>query len=489
MARLGLAQALAALALQKDPSAVEAKVNQLLAAFPKEPLLLAISADLAARQGHLEQAMTLLDRADGLQPNSLLVIRAKAGIRLQMGQAEQALAEAERALRIDPRDVSSRLLAAQAQLARNEPQAALASVERVLAGQPKLIAARLLGAEILRRLGRGEEAAADLHDLIVQQPDALPAYTLAADIYVQQKHGEKALEILSAAQQRFPAQPLLGEKKIAVLCRLGRPAEAEKLADELAGPKPAADLCLALGAIFLDENNLTAARHWAEQAVALGDKPRQTAGQLLLGNIMLLQGRRTKDKALLGQSRDCYGKVLDNQPENLSAANNLAWLLAVEFGQPEKAREVVNQVLAKTSSKQLPATVAETFALVYREAGHLDAAQQIVDEALRRTPEMAALNFQAGLIYALKHRDDAAQAALRKAVRLGLPREQAAEAETELRRLEAVAEAERRRVEAAAEKRRREAEAEQQRREALRQAGRSKSSANRDEKAVAPAGG
>ena len=99
-----------------------------------------------------------------------------------------------------------------------------------------------------------------------------------------------------------------------------------------------------------------------------------------------MQGRRAKDKTLLAQSRDYYREVFDSQPENLLAANNLAWLLDIEFGQPEKAREVVDQALAKTPAKRLPASVADTFAAVYRETGQLDAAQQIIEEALRRAP-------------------------------------------------------------------------------------------------------
>jgi len=456
-ARQGLVQALAALSLQKDPAAVEAKVNQLLAAFPEEPLLLAIGAELAARQGHFDRAISMLDRAEGLQPNSLLIVRAKAGARLQMGQVDRALAEAQRALQIDPRDVPSRLLAAKADLARNQLEAALGSVEQVLASQPELVDASLLRAEILRRLGRVEQAVSDLQNLIARQPDTFAAYTLAADIHESQRNGVKALEILSAAEQRFPAHPLLGQKKIVLLCRLGRVEEAEKIATQLAGPKPDAELCLALGATFLDGNELSIAHRWAEQGMTLADKPRQTSARMLLANIALLQGRRAKDKTLLAQSRDYYREVFESQPENLLAANNLAWLLAVEFGQPDKAREVVDQALAKSSAKRLPASVADTFAMVYRETGQLDAAQQIIDEALRLTPELAMLNFQAGLIYGLKHRDDAARAALRKALNLGLSEEQTTKAEAELRRLEA-----------AAEKRRQKAEAEKQRREAAR---------------------
>lgn len=477
-ARQGLVQALAALSLQEDPATVEAKVNRLLAEFPKEPLLLAISAELAARQGRFDRALTMLDRAEVLQPDSLLIVRAKAATRLQMGQVEQALAEAKRASQIDPRDVPSRLLAAQADLARNEPKAALTSVEQALASQPKSVDARLLRAEILRRLGRGEQAVTELQDLIAQVPDAFAAYTLAAEIHEEQHRGEKALEVLRAAEKQFPTLPLLGFKHIALLCRLKRADEAEKLADQLAGPKPKAEMCLALGATFLEEKELTTARRWAERGMALADKPQQTAAKLLLANITLVQGRRAKDKTLLAQSRDFYRQVFDAQPENLLAANNLAWLLAVEFAQPEKAREVVDQTLAKTSAKRLPASVADTFAMVYRETGQLDAGQQIVDEALRRNPELAMLNFEAGLIYGLKHHDDAAQAALRKALKLGLPEEDAAKAEAELQRLET-----------AADQRRQQAEAERRRRDAARQAQKAKSTGKRAEKETTPKGG
>jgi tetratricopeptide (TPR) repeat protein len=476
MVRLDLVRALDALSRQKGPAEVEAKVNQLLKAFPDEPLLLAIGAELAVRQGRFDQALNMLDRADALRPNSLLIVRAKAAIRLKMGEVDRARAEAQRALQIDPRDALSRLLVAQADLAANKPEAALASVEEMLTGEPGLVEAHILRAEILRRLGRASDAVADLQDLLVRDPKAFAAYILAADIYEEQQSGEKALEILRAAQKQFPTQPLLGEKEIAVLCRLGRADEAKKAASRLAGPKPDADLCLALGSIFLNGKDLTAARSWAEQGMAFADKPRQTEAKLLLANILLLQGRNARDKTLLAQSRDYYRTVVDSQPENLLAANNLAWLLAVEFSQPEKARAVVDQALARTSVKRLPPDVADTFAMVYRETGQLDAAQQIIDQALRLAPELAMLNFQAGLVYGSRHRDDAAQAALRKALNLGLPEEKAIQAEAELRRLAAAAEQRRRTAEterqrraAEAERQRQAAQVERERREAARQ--------------------
>jgi len=438
LARQRLAQALASLALQKDPATVEAKVNQLLAAFPQEPLLLLIGAELAARDGRFPRALTMLDQADRLQPNSLLVLDAKARTRLQMGEPKHALSELQRALRIDPRDVPSRLLAVRAHLACNQPGEALASVGQVLKIQPELVEARLDRAEILRRLGSGEEAVAELQDLLAQRPDAFAAYVLLAEIHEEQGKGVKALEVLRAGQRRFSENPPLLQKEIALLCRLGRAAEAEQVARRLAGPKPDADVCLALGATFLGGNELAAARRWAERGMALADNARQTSARLLLANISLAQGRRNKDKTLLAESRDYYRKVFEKQPENLLAANNLAWLLAAEFGQPEDARRVVDQALRKTSVKQLPASVADTFAMVYRETGQLDPAQQIVDEALRQSPDLAVLNFQAGLIYGQKQRLDTARSALQKALRLGLSAEQAAEAGAELRRLEAL---------------------------------------------------
>jgi len=208
----------------------------------------------------------------------------------------------------------------------------------------------------------------------------------------------------------------------------------------LAGEKPDADLCLALGTTFLGGNELTAARRWAERGMDLADEPRQTSARLLMANISIAQGRRTNDKTLMAESRDYYRQVFAKQPENLLAANNLAWLLAEEFGRPDEAREVVDEALRKTSVKQLPAGVADTFAMVYRETGRLDGAQQIIDEALRQSPDLAILNFQAGLIYGQKQRFETARSALRKALDLGLPEEQAVRAEAELQRLEVMRE-------------------------------------------------
>jgi tetratricopeptide (TPR) repeat protein len=435
-ARAGLVQALAML-LQKEPAAVEAQVSQLLANFPDEPLLLVIAAELALRQGRFEQGLSLLDRAERLQPNALLIAHAKARAWLQKGQPEHALQQVERALRADPRDLPSRFLAAEVHLARHDPRAALRQVEQVLAGRPELVDAQVLRAEILRRLGRAGEAVAQLDDLLARRPDAFAAYLLLAEIHDEQGNGAKALEVARLGQRQFPDQPTLRVKEVSVLCRLGRVAEAEEAAGQLGGPKPDADLCLALAAAFLGAGELPAARRWAEQAMALGDQSRQTPARLLLANISLVQGRRAKDKTLLAQSRDFYSQVFQAQPENLLAANNLAWLWASEFAEPAKAGEIVAQALRKTSTKQLPANVADTFAMVYRQTGQLDEAQQIVEEALRRTPDHAVLNFQAGLIYGRKQRADHARSAFQKAISLGLPAEQAAEAAAELQRLEA----------------------------------------------------
>ncbi|MBN2577851.1 MAG: tetratricopeptide repeat protein [Pirellulales bacterium] len=439
MARQALFQAFLGLLEQnQDLPAVEAKVKQLLAEYPQETFLLVIAAELAARQGRFPQALNLLDRANHLQPDLPFLLQAKARILLRMDQPARALTEVERALRIVPRDVPALLLAVQAHLAHNDPEAALKSVEQALAEQPELVESHLARAEILRRLDRSDEAVLELQDLLRRRPQVPPAYLLLAEIHEQEHREAQALEVLRAGLQQFPAQLPLCQKEITVLCRLGRTAEAEEAAGQMAGEKPDADLCLALGAGFLSGDELAGARRWAEQGLNLADKPRQTSARLLMANISLAQGRRTKDKTLMAESRDFYRQVFANQPENLLAANNLAWLLAEEFDQPDQARQVVDEALRKTSLKRLPASVADTFAMVYRKTGRLDGAQQIIDEALRQSPDLAVLNFQAGLIYGQKHRLETARSALQKALDLGLSEDQAVQAEAELQRLEAL---------------------------------------------------
>jgi len=434
-ARPKLLQALAELLRQNNAAAAEAKVSELLKNFPNETWLLLAGSDVALRQGKYERAVALLDQAEKAQPNWLPVIYAKARVWCHQGRLSRALTEVERALQADPGHQPSLMLAAQVRLARNEPKAALALAERMLAAKRDSAEASLLRAEILRVLKRPDDAVRSLEQLIERQPGVVAAYGLLAEIH-QPQDAEKALEVLRLGLKKLPNHPLLRHREIGVLCALRRAAEAEKAAVALAGEKPDADTCLAIGLTFQQANELDAARRWAQQAMKLGDQSRQAAAQLLLGNISLSDGRRKKDKQLLAQARDHYAEVLKTQPGHLLAANNLAWLLAEEFGQPEAARDVVNRVLAKTSAKQLPATVADTFAMVYRKTGHLDGAQQLVEEVLRRSPEDSQMNFQAGLIYSQKRRPEAARKALEKALALGLPPEQAAEAEEALRRLE-----------------------------------------------------
>jgi tetratricopeptide (TPR) repeat protein len=434
-ARPKLLQALAELLQQNNPAAAEAKVNELLKKFPNESYLLVAGGELALRQGQFERALLLLDRAESVQPNSAAVIYAKARAWFHQGRLSRALTEVERALRTDPRHQPSLLLAAQVRLARNELPAALALTEQMLAAKPDGTEASLLRAEILRVLKRPGDAARSLEQLIERQPGVVAAYRLLAEIH-QPQDADKALEVLRLGLKQVPNHPLLRHLEMSILCREGRGAEAEQAAAALAGEKPDADTCLAIGLTFQQANEFDAARRWAQRAMKLGDQSRQSAAHLLLGNVSLSEGRQKKDKQLLARARDHYAEVLKTQPENLLAANNLAWLLAEEFGEPEAARDVVNRILAKTSAKQLPATVADTFAMVYRKTGQLDGAQQLVEEVLRRSPDDSQMNFQAGLIYSQRQRPDAARKALHKAISLGLPAQQAAEAEEALRRLE-----------------------------------------------------
>ncbi len=200
--------------------------------------------------------------------------------------------------------------------------------------------------------------------------------------------GKRPWRYFAAGRQRLPKARTLGVQEVGLLCRLQRTQEAEDAAEQLAGSSPDADLCLALAATFLGSNALPPAGRWAEKAQAVGDPPRQTAARLLLGNVALAQGRRAKDKQLLARSRDFYLQVVKAQPENLLAANNLAWLLVFEFGQPEKAREVADGALRRTPLKLLPADVADTFALVYRRTGDWDGRSNWSSRRCRGVPIM-----------------------------------------------------------------------------------------------------
>jgi tetratricopeptide (TPR) repeat protein len=157
---------------------------------------------------------------------------------------------------------------------------------------------------------------------------------------------------------------------------------------------------------------------------------------MLLGEACLRQGQVSGDKVLLSEAREHYATVLKDQPQNLVAANNLAWLLVEELNEPDEALRLVRSIRDQMPEERLPVSMLDTFIAVYRKLGLMNEALLLAETALARHPEAALLHYQAGFIYADLGRMTEAKASLDRALALGLPADRASTAREQREGLE-----------------------------------------------------
>ena len=118
--------------------------------------------------------------------------------------------------------------------------------------------------------------------------------------------------------------------------------------------------------------------------------PKEVAFYLLAGGIY--ETRQDWDHA-----RQQYQKVLEVQPDNPLASNNLAYVMLEQGGNVDVAF-----AMAQTARRQLPdnPSCADTLGWAFYHKGVYTSAINLFKEALKKQPDNALYNYHLGLAYA-----------------------------------------------------------------------------------------
>jgi tetratricopeptide (TPR) repeat protein len=127
-----------------------------------------------------------------------------------------------------------------------------------------------------------------------------------------------------------------------------------------------------------------------------------------------------------------YEKAVEYDPTAATAANNLAWLLAENKEQLDRALQ-----LAKAARGQLPqnAEVADTLGWVYVQREMLALGISTLEEAVRLEPTNALYAYHLGVAYAKNGDDAKARKSLEAALKLRPDFERASDARSILAKL------------------------------------------------------
>ncbi len=428
-------QSLMMLAKEKSPAVAETKIDELLAANPKNDVLTLAKSEMAFRQNRFDDGIAQLDTLQDRNPKSAQVPYLKSLAYLQKGRNAEALEATLAALKLSPDNAGLQTHAGKVCLRMKRNSDALDYAKAALALDGEQWEAYFVQADALFRLARKNEALKVLTALAKAQPKAPRTYVALAGIYASEKQPEKALTVYETAIRQLPGVQQFKLARISTLLRLERKEDATQAAKEFLGDKPTADKLLQLAQVYSARKQWDDAEQSATVAAERGNEDQQVLAWFVLGNLHMLKHQETKDRKYLEAAREEFAKVLELRPRHYVAGNNLAWLLAMEFEQPEEAVEVARRVRGDVSVEQLPLNFIDTLAAVYRKAGRTGDARKLIDEAAVFHPDTAVILFHKGMLAIDAKQTTQAKQSLEAALRLGLTGDQAARANDALSKL------------------------------------------------------
>lgn len=227
-------EALAAAALERGTeAAAELELASWLSANPAEPRILQWRALLLRALDRRGEAITLLQRAEALDPQDGGIAHNLAQITHEAGQAASALFG--QALRLNPTSPAIRLGLTSARYAEGDGEAALAELEAVLTSHPGWYEGHRQFAQLATLMDHSERRLDSLRAAIRRFPDAADPVYVAAELQMSAGDHAGALALVEPALSQLSADPLLLQVKAAALDELGDLTQARQLFDQL-GP-------------------------------------------------------------------------------------------------------------------------------------------------------------------------------------------------------------------------------------------------------------
>lgn len=315
--------------------------------------------------------------------------RALAGVAIHRSDAGALAHEADQIIALQPAAPDGYLLRAVAEIDRKQFSTADEYIKRSLEKEPNNPAAYVQLGNLRMAQSQYGEAQKAYQQALDQDPNSTDALGGVLNVDQVQKQPDRALARLKTQLSRYP-------QNVGFHIMLGALMEQSK---DLAGAeqefKQASDLdkknseaLVKLGVVQNERGNT----EQALQTYLDGSKinPKEIAFYLLAGGIY--ENKRDWDRA-----KQQYQKVLEIQPENPFASNNLAYVMLQQGGNVDVAF-----AMAQTARRQLPdnPSSADTLGWAFYHKHVYTSAINLFKEAVKKEPDNALFNYHLGLAYA-----------------------------------------------------------------------------------------
>ncbi|MGH9721709.1 MAG: tetratricopeptide repeat protein [Bryobacteraceae bacterium] len=404
------------------------KLNEtILKQDPKDNDALGLQASLLLEKGDLQNAVNQLQTVVLRAPENFVAHFNLGRGLMEKGEIEGARREFSEAIRLRPDYTAARLALGQLQLSRRENELALKSAEDIIQFEPNSIPARLIKTAAQIGLANYSQAREGLGQILSANPssqdglfqfgllnmiekrykEAEEAYRKCYDlnqgsprglmgqieVIMAQQQPDRAMEVLRAEMQKYPARL---EYRVAlgnVAVRAGKLELAENEFTALTEKfdrksAAAADVFIRLGETRRKRSNLNGAIDAMQKAREILPN-----NALVISNLaILLDGAQRRKEA-----REAYEAALRIEAENPIALNNLAYIIATTpGGDLDHAL-----TLAQRAKQKLPqvAEISDTVGLIYLKKNLSDNAIEIFRDCVSKVPKHPTYRYHLGMAY------------------------------------------------------------------------------------------
>lgn len=236
------------------------------------------------QQANQPAALAAAQAAAAALPNDLAIMEALGQMQLLAGEAEQAAATFHKLAALQPGNAQMQMNVAEAEVAAKHYQAAEQALKRAAEIEPTLGAARRGLAMLALRGKRPQDALVIARDMQKRQPNDALGFAVEGDIEVQGRNWSAAAKAYETALRLSDASEA-AVKLHTILLAAGKGADADRLAAD-----------------------------WEKK------RPKEPVFNFYLGDVAI-------QKADYPVAEAHYRAVLDSQPKNALAMNNVAWLM------------------------------------------------------------------------------------------------------------------------------------------------------------------
>ena len=340
--------------------------------------------------GNASRAETEWRDAVRLRPEIVEAHRALAGIAVHRRDATGLAQEADQIIALQPAAPDGYLLRAVADIDRKQFAAADEFIKKSVEKQPNNPAAYVQLGNLRMAQSQFAEAQKSYQQALEQDPNSTEALGGVLNVDLIQKQPDRAIATAKTQLSKYPKNVgfhiLLGQLLMEQKKDLAGAEQEFKQASDLDAKN--SEALVKLGMV----QNLRGATDQALQTYLAGAKtnPREIAFYLLAGGIY-------ENKQDWDHAQQQYKKVLEIQPENPLASNNLAYVMLQQGGNVDLAF-----TMAQTARRQLPdnANTADTLGWAFYHKHVYTSAINLFKEAVKREPDSALFNYHLGLAYA-----------------------------------------------------------------------------------------